>query len=85
MDARFVAALEQAFELGLESRTSAAGEINAVRKCEANALVVVPEIGRRLCRDAILRHIPADAPAEHQGKLDRVRLQLRRAIRKQLP
>jgi len=27
MDARFVAALEQAFELGLESRTSAAGEI----------------------------------------------------------
>ena len=56
-----------------------------VRKCEANALVVAPEIGRRLCRDAILRHIPADAPAEHQRKLDRVRLQLRRAIRKQLP
>ena len=25
-----------------------------VRKCEANALVVVPEIGRQLCRDAIL-------------------------------
>src|SRR5262249_57205452 len=48
-----------------------------VRKCEANALVVAPEIGRRLCRDAN-RHIPADAPEKYQRKLDRVRLQLRR-------
>src|SRR5262249_29000506 len=28
MDARFVAAMEQAFELGLESRESAAGQVN---------------------------------------------------------
>ena len=33
-----------------------------VRKCEANALVVAPEVGRQLCRDAILEHVPADAP-----------------------
>lgn len=56
-----------------------------VRKCEANALVVVPEIGRQLCRDAILRFIPADAPENYRRKLDRARLQLRRAIRRQLP
>jgi hypothetical protein len=55
------------------------------RKVEANALVVLPEIGRQLCRDAILRFIPADAPEKYRRKLDRVRLQLRRAIRKQLP
>ena len=55
------------------------------RKVEANALVVLPEIGRRLCRDAILRFIPTDAPEKYRRKLHRVRLQLRRAIRKQLP
>src|SRR5215510_12548012 len=54
------------------------------RKVEANALVVVPEIGRRLCRDAILRHIPADAPEKYQRKLNRVRKQLRRAIQRRL-
>lgn len=48
-------------------------------------LVVLPEIGRQLCRDAILRFIPADAPEKYRRTLDRVRLQLRRAIRKQLP
>jgi hypothetical protein len=55
------------------------------RKVEANALVVLPEIGRQLCRDAILRFIPADAPEKYRRKLDRVRLQLRRAIRRRLP
>jgi hypothetical protein len=48
-----------------------------VRKCEANALVVEPEAGRRLCREAILEHIPADA-----RKLDEVRQQLHQALRK---
>jgi hypothetical protein len=56
-----------------------------VRKCEANALVVVPEIGRKLCRDAVLQHVSADAPAKYQRKLDRVRKQLRRALRRLLP
>jgi hypothetical protein len=52
-----------------------------VRKCEANALVVVPEIGRRLCRDAILEHIPADAVERYERKLQRVRNRLRKALR----
>ena len=42
-----------------------------VRKCEANALVVVPEIARELCRNAILKHVPATAPARYQRKLHR--------------
>jgi hypothetical protein len=33
-----------------------------VRKCEANALVSQPELGRKLCRDAILEYLPEDAP-----------------------
>ena len=55
-----------------------------VRKCEANALVVVPEIGRELCRDAILAIIPADAPARYRRKLDRARAKLRQAISRQM-
>jgi hypothetical protein len=57
-----------------------------VRKCEANALVVVvvPEIGRELCRDAILEFVPADAPARYQRKLNRGRTNLRQAIRRQM-
>jgi hypothetical protein len=48
-----------------------------VRKCEANALVVEPDIGRALIRAAILKHIPADAVERYQRKLDRVRKRLR--------
>ena len=55
-----------------------------VRKCEANALVVEPEVGRQLCRDAILEHIPADAVERYQRKLDRVRKRLRRALRERV-
>ena len=55
-----------------------------VRKCEANALVVVPEIGRELCRDAILQYVPADAPARYRRKLDRERAKLRQEIRRQM-
>ena len=36
-----------------------------VRKCEANALVVEPEVGRQLCRDAILEH--RTEILEHRG------------------
>jgi hypothetical protein len=56
-----------------------------VRKCEANALVVVPEIGRQLCRDAILRHISADAPRRYQRRLQTARRDLRRIINDMLP
>jgi len=55
-----------------------------VRKCEANALVVEPDIGRQLCRNAILEHIPADAAERYQRKLDRLRLKLRRALRERV-
>ena len=52
-----------------------------VRKCEANALVVEPQLGRRLCRGAVLRFIPADAATRHQRRLKQARLRLRRALR----
>src|SRR5262249_46586938 len=52
-----------------------------VWKCEANALVVEPDLGRQLCRDAILRFVPADAAETYQRRLNRVRLQLRRRLR----
>ena len=55
-----------------------------VRKCEANALVVEPEVGRQLCRDAILEHVPDDAVERYQRKLDRVRKRLRRALRERV-
>jgi hypothetical protein len=39
---------------------------------EANALVMRPEVGRRLCRDAILRYVPEDAIDSYQDKLELV-------------
>jgi hypothetical protein len=50
------------------------------RKVEANALVVRPEAGRKLCRDAILQYVPADAVARYQRKLAAARAQARDAI-----
>ena len=55
-----------------------------VRKCEANALVVEPEIGRRLCRDAILQYVPADAVERYERKLESVRKRLRQTLRQRL-
>jgi hypothetical protein len=46
-----------------------------VRKVEANALVVRPEAGRKLCRDAILRYVPAGAAERYEDRLRRVREQ----------
>jgi hypothetical protein len=56
-----------------------------VRKCEANALVVAPDLAHQLCRDAITEHISPAAPAAYQRKLARVRNQLRRALRARVP
>jgi hypothetical protein len=50
------------------------------RKVEANALVVRPEAGRKLCRDAILQYVPANAVARYQRKLIAARVQARDAI-----
>jgi hypothetical protein len=55
------------------------------RKVEANALVVLPEIGRQLCRDAILRHVSAAAPRRYQRRLQTARRDLRRIIDDMLP
>jgi hypothetical protein len=55
-----------------------------VKKCEANALVVQPDVGRELCRDAILEHIPTDAVQRCQSQLDRVRKRLRTALRERV-
>jgi hypothetical protein len=55
------------------------------RKCEANALVVAPEIGRHLCRDAILRYVDATAPRRYQRRLESARRDLRRIISNMLP
>jgi hypothetical protein len=55
-----------------------------VRKCEANALVVIPEIGRQLVRDAIMQHLPPHALRWYDNKLTKVRDLLQKAIRKLL-
>jgi hypothetical protein len=49
-----------------------------------NALVVVPEVGRKLCRDAILQYIDATAAGRYERKLTRARNQLRRALRERV-
>ena len=51
-----------------------------VRKVEANALVTRPEAGRELCRQAILKYVPANAPRRYLKKLKPFRAELRREI-----
>lgn len=55
-----------------------------VRKVEANALVVRPDAGRQLCRDAILRYLPEDAPTQYQEALAPHREQVRDEVLRQL-
>ena len=43
-----------------------------VRKCEANALIVRPEQGRKLCRDAIEHYLGHDAIKRFQEKRDAI-------------
>ena len=53
------------------------------RKVEANALVVVPEAGRKLCLDAILRWLPdQDAPDRYTRQLQPIRQQAWEAVQK---
>jgi hypothetical protein len=52
-----------------------------VRKCEANALVVQPQAGRNMCRDWILRHVPADAVALYEDSLAPLRQEYEQALR----
>jgi hypothetical protein len=48
-----------------------------VRKVEADALLKVPELGRKLCRQAILKYVPASAPRRYLNKLKPLREELR--------
>jgi hypothetical protein len=50
------------------------------RKVEADALLKVPELGRQLCLQAILKYVPASAPRRYQTKLKPVRTQMRREL-----
>jgi hypothetical protein len=50
------------------------------RKVEADALLKVPELGRELCRQAILKYVSATAPRRYHAKLKPVRAEMRRAL-----
>src|SRR5262249_41148659 len=50
------------------------------RKVEANALVVRPQAGRQLCRDAIRRYAPARALSAYSSKLHIAQEHVRREI-----
>jgi hypothetical protein len=54
------------------------------RKVEANALVTRPEAGRELCRQAILKYVPASAPRRYLKRLKPLRAELRREIERLL-
>jgi hypothetical protein len=60
-----------------------------VRKVEANALVVAPEAGRELCRQAILKYLPANAPEKYERALTRrrqgARKEILRLLRESIP
>jgi hypothetical protein len=64
----------------LAMMTERYGENLAARKCEANALVVVPDIGRQLCRDAILEHVDIEAARRYERQLAHTREQLKQAL-----
>lgn len=46
-----------------------------VRKCEANAIVVIPEKARELMEQTILKYLGDDAPKRFQAKVDAARAQ----------
>jgi hypothetical protein len=50
------------------------------RKVEANALVVRPDAGRDLCRQAILRYVPDGAIQAHKGRLHSARETVRHHV-----
>jgi hypothetical protein len=54
------------------------------RKCEANAVVVVPELGRRMLLDAITRYLGADAYDDYEAEIASRRVEVRRLVRDRL-
>ena len=54
------------------------------RKVEANALVVAPEAGRALCREAILKYVDLEAIEEYRAELEERREEVREALKRLL-
>ena len=50
------------------------------RKCEANALVTAPELGRQLCREAIEKYISEKAIDEYEEEIQRQRYEVKEAV-----
>lgn len=50
------------------------------RKVEANTLVVRPEQGRQLCRDAVIKYIDQDGIAEYESALSEAREEVKAAL-----
>ena len=55
-----------------------------MKKCEANALVIAPEVGRQLCRDAILEHVPIAKVKKYEKKLLKLREELKQELARHL-
>lgn len=53
-------------------------------KVEANAIVVDPELGRKMLEDAIERHVGKGALAKHRARLKRTRTRLKTRLAEQL-
>ncbi len=54
------------------------------RKVEANALVVRHEAGRELCREAIRKYVPDDAPVDYERKLEPHQVEVQSEIQRLL-
>jgi hypothetical protein len=50
------------------------------RKVEANTLVVRPEQGRQLCREAIIKYIDQDGVDQYESALDEAREEVKAVI-----
>lgn len=50
------------------------------RKCEANSLVVIPEMGRRLCEKTLLKYLGSDAEARFRRKREQVKERINDAL-----
>ena len=55
-----------------------------VRKVEANVLVVRPDAGRELCRQAIHQYLSGDAPVDYERKLEPHRVEVQSEIQRLL-
>ncbi len=50
------------------------------RKCEANALVTQPELGRQLCEEAILKYVSTSAAEDYEKEIGNQRQILKREV-----